>query len=194
MTRTVGAFALVILALRWTMLVLGVVAVAAAALAWAVRTRRLNPFGWGGRTARRWVDPLLAPVERIVLRAGGHPASTPWWALVGLLLAGALLLTAVQALAGVVLQIAWAVGHPAALPVLLLSWAFTIVEFALIVRVVSSWLPIPPYSRWVRWSYPLTEWLLRPLRAVVPAVGMVDVTPVVAYFLLWLVQGLLHLP
>ncbi len=194
MTETVGAFALFAGALRLTLLALGAVAAAGAAIAWGVRTRRLNPFGWGGRTARRWIDPLLMPIDRMVIRAGGHPTSAPWWGLVVVLVAGTLLLTVVQAVAGIVLQVAWAAGHPAILPLLLLSWAFTLVEFALIVRVVASWLPIPPYSRWIRWSYPLTEWLLRPLRAIVPPFGMVDATPIVAYFLLWVVQSLLHLP
>lgn len=194
MTQTVTAFALFVAELRWALLGLGVVAAAGAAVAWGVRTRRLNPFGWAGRTARRWIDPLLMPVDRVVIRAGGHPTSTPWWGFVAVLVAGTLLLTIVQALAAIVLQVAWALGHPATLPLLLLSWAFTLVEFALIVRVVASWLPIPPYSPWIRWCYPLTEWLLRPLRSVVPPFGMVDVTPVLAYFLLWLVQSLLRLP
>ncbi|MDE3054666.1 MAG: YggT family protein [Gemmatimonadota bacterium] len=194
MTGTADAYALFVAGLRWALLALGAAAAAGAAIAWAVRTRRLNPFGWAGRTARRRIDPLLAPVDRMVIRAGGHPTSAPWWGLVALLVAGTLLLTTVQALAGVALQAAWAAGHPAVLPLLLLSWALTLVEVALIVRVVSSWLPIPPYSRWIRWSYPLTEWLLRPLRAIVPPFGMVDLTPVIAYFLLWLVQSLLRLP
>ena len=193
MTQTVGALALTIFVLRWVLLALGTLATLAATVAWGVRTRRLNPFGWGGRMARRWIDPLLKPVDRIVLRAGGHPTSAPWWGLVAVLVAGTLLLTAVRALAGAALQVTWAVQHPAALPLLLLSWAILLVEVALIVRVLSSWLPVPPYSRWVRWSYPLTEWLLRPLRGIVPPFGMVDVTPVIAYFLLWLVQSLLHI-
>jgi YggT family protein len=30
----------------------------------------------------------------------------------------------------------------------------------------------------------LTEWLLAPLRRIVPPLGMIDITPLVAYFLL----------
>jgi YggT family protein len=194
MTQAIGGFAAFIVLLRWVLLALGALAAAGAAIAWGVRTRRLNTFGWAGRVARRWVDPLLAPVERLVLRAGGHPASAPWWWLVGVLVAGTLLLSAVQGLAGLILQVVWGVQHPSALPVLLVSWAITVVELALIVRVLVSWLPVSAYSRWVRWSYPLTEWLLRPLRAIVPPFGTVDITPIIAYFLLWLVQSFLHLP
>jgi YggT family protein len=30
----------------------------------------------------------------------------------------------------------------------------------------------------------LTEWLLAPLRRIVPPLGMIDITPLIAYFLL----------
>jgi len=43
----------------------------------------------------------------------------------------------------------------------------------------------------VRWSYALTEWMLHPLRGIIPLVMHVDITPIVAYFLLELVQGFL---
>ncbi len=188
------SLAVVIPALRGVLLGLGILAALAAALAWAVRTRRLAPFSFGARLARRWIDPMLMPVERVVIRAGGSAASAPWWGLVFVAVAGALILTGVQAMAGLVYEVAWAVQSPARVLVLLVSWAFAILRLALIVRVLASWLPIPPYSRWIRWTYPLTEWMLRPLRSVIPPLGMIDITPVVAYFALWLVQSLLHIP
>jgi YggT family protein len=107
---------------------------------------------------------------------------------------GALLLSGAQALGGVVLEVSWALQQPFGIVILLASWAFMILRLALIVRVLSSWLPIPPYSRWIKWTYPLTEWILRPLRSVVPPLGMIDITPVVAYFLLWLLQAILRIP
>ncbi|HVB31723.1 MAG TPA: YggT family protein [Gemmatimonadaceae bacterium] len=194
MTETLGGYALFVAVLRGILLGAALVATAAAAVAWGVRTRRLGPFSAAGRFSRRWVDPALMPVERVLLRAGGRGATAPWWGLVILLVAGALVLTTVEAIAGVVLQIAWAVQHPAVLPVLLLSWAFTVVRVALMVRVIASWLPVPTYSRWIHWTYPLTEWILRPLRSFVPPLGAIDITPVLAYFALWLLQSLLHIP
>ena len=44
-------------------------------------------------------------------------------------------------------------------------------------------------SRWVRWSFVLTEPILRPLRKIIPPLGMIDITPIVAYFLLRLLQS-----
>jgi YggT family protein len=57
------------------------------------------------------------------------------------------------------------------------------------VRVLSTWLPISPYSRWIRWSYVLTEWMLRPLRSVIPMIGPIDITPLIAFFALGLIQS-----
>jgi YggT family protein len=181
-------------ALRGALLGVGLLAALAAALAWAVRTRRLAPFSFGARLARRWVDPVLMPVERVVVRAGGSAASAPWWGLVFVAVAGALLLTGVQALVGLGYEVVWALQSPARIMILLVSWAFGIVRLALVVRVLASWLPVPAYSPWIRWTYPLTEWILRPLRSVIPPLGMIDITPVVAYFALWLVQSLLRIP
>jgi YggT family protein len=52
------------------------------------------------------------------------------------------------------------------------------------VRVIASWFPSAAYSPWVRWTYPVTDWILRPLKRIIPPLGMVDVSPIVAYFLL----------
>ena len=64
-----------------------------------------------------------------------------------------------------------------------------LVILALVVRVVGSWIGATPYTRWMRPFVFLTEWLLAPLRRVIPPLGMFDVTPVVAWFLLQLVRG-----
>jgi YggT family protein len=57
--------------------------------------------------------------------------------------------------------------------------------------VLSSWFPISPYSGWVRWSYALSEPILTPLRRIVPTMGAFDFTPIVAYFLLDIIESLL---
>ena len=171
---------------------------AAAALAvvfavdWLVRTRRLNPFGPVARFFRGSVDPLLAPVERTVVRAGGTPASAPWWALVFVVVGGILLLQLLGFVGEQLVGLTQAAGRgPGGIVVFLASAALALVRIALIVRVVSSWVRVSPYSRWIRWTYTLTEWLLAPLRGVVPTLGPIDITPLVAYYLLAIVGGAL---
>jgi hypothetical protein len=50
----------------------------------------------------------------------------------------------------------------------LLSLLGVCIPAALIVRVLSTWLPVSPYSKWIRWSYVLTDWLINPLRRLIP--------------------------
>src|SRR5882672_629690 len=64
----------------------------ACAAAWAVRSRRISPFSMVGRLTRNWVDPMLRPVERMILRAGATPTTAPWWGLVLLLVVGVLVI------------------------------------------------------------------------------------------------------
>jgi YggT family protein len=172
----------------------GGVALAVIATAdWAVRTRRLNPFGGVARFMRTRVDPRLVGVERQVLRAGGRTTATPWWALVLYAVVALLVLAALNMIADLVRQAALATSL-GGMGVLLLAvrWTFGFLQFALLVRVLSSWLPRLGASRWIRWSYGATEWMLRPLRGLIPSIGVIDVTPIVAYFALQLVQYLVE--
>jgi len=82
-------------------------------------------------------------------------------------------------------------GHSArGLYHLVVEWTASILQLALIVRVVASWLGLS-YSRWIRWSVTLTEWFLRPLRRVLPPFGMIDVSPIVAILGIWIARSVL---
>lgn len=166
------------------------VAVALVALVdWLVRTRKINPFGPVPGFFRRFVDPLLAPVERRLVRSGRQPSAAPLWALVVVVVGGILLVTVLNYLGGLFGEVAFGVSSPARFGAMLLSWTLALLRIALIVRVVSTWIQISPYSPWVRWSYVLTEWMLAPLRRIIPELGPVDITPIVAYFLLVLLAS-----
>ena len=161
-------------------------------LDWMVRTRRLNPFGRIAGFLRSTVRPFIAPVERRVLRAGGNPQSAPWWTLVVVLLGGIILLSLLDFVRSQLVFAATLLGGgPAGLYRLVVSWTFAVLRVALIVRVLLSWVHVPPFAWYVRWSYALTEWFLHPMRGVIPLLGMIDVTPIIAYFLLGIVQSFL---
>ena len=178
--------------LRTALLSIAAVFAAICVLDWAVRTRKISPFNAVARFCRSTVDPFIAPIERRVVRAGGAPASAPLWALGAVVIGGILLLTLLDVVRLEVLRsiIASQEGS-AGIFHLLVSWTFTILKAALVVRVISSWLPISPYSRWVRWSYLLSEPFLAPLRRIIPVLGSLDVTPIVAYIILGILESLL---
>ena len=156
---------------------------------WMVRTRRISPFSRVARFTRGTIDPLLAPIERRVVRAGGLPSSAPFWALgaaiVGGIVAFSLLgfIRSQILISGVMMQ-----GGARGIAALLVSWMFQILRIALLVRVISSWIRLSPFSPWIRWSYALTEPMLRPLRRIIPTIGMIDITPILAYFVLGMLE------
>jgi YggT family protein len=182
----------VIQVLRTALLSIAVVFGAICLLDWAVRTRKISPFNAVARFCRSTVDPIIAPIERRVVRAGGTPAAAPLWALVAVVIGGILLLTLIDIIRlEVVKSIIASSEGSAGIFQLLVRWTFTILKLAIVVRVISSWLPISPYSAWVRWSYLLSEPVLQPLRRVIPVLGGLDISPIVAYILLNIVESLL---
>jgi YggT family protein len=183
--------AAVTLALRSGLLVGGILLAGVAALDWGVRTRRINPFSGVARFMRARVEPRLAGVERQVVRAGGHSSATPWWTLLLYAVCGALLLAGIDMLASLVREaiVASSLGG-AGILLLAVQWTFAFLRFALLVRVIASWFPRLASRPWVSWSFGATDWMLRPLRRVIPSMGVIDITPIVAYFALWLGEGL----
>jgi YggT family protein len=157
---------------------------------WAVRSRKITPFGAWPRFMRRAGDPVLQPLERRILRSGGNPQDAPLW-LVGIVIVGGLLLLSL---------VQWLVGFAVTLEVLVQSgprsWArflvsglFSLLMIALFVRVIASWFGISPYRPWMRPVMMLTDWMIEPIRRILPPFGMIDFSPLVAWLVLSVVRG-----
>jgi YggT family protein len=174
---------------RGVVVVVFLYAVVVAATQWAIRRRRLTPFGAWPRFVRRISEPVLLPLERRILRAGGSPTDAPLWLLGIAIIGGLLLITLVRWLIGAVYDVgSLAQAPPRIWLVEAVSWLFRVLMVALLVRVIGSWLGVSPYSKWMRPFVVLTDWLLEPLRRVLPPFGPLDLSPMVAYFLLWIAQ------
>jgi len=157
---------------------------------WAVRSRKLTPFGAWPRFVRRASDPVLQPLEQRILRAGGNPQDAPLW-LVGIVVVGGLLLLSlVQWLVGFAVTFGILVqSGPRAWARFLVSGLFTLIMVALLIRVISSWFGISPYGRWMRPVMLLTDWIIHPIRRILPPFGMLDFSPLVAWLVLSVVRG-----
>jgi YggT family protein len=185
-------FAGLILASRVVVIIALAYASAVALTHWAVRSRRITPFGAWPRFMRRASDPVLLPLERRIVRSGGSPQDAPLW-LVGIVIVGGLLLLSlVQWLAGFAVSLEiLAQSGPRAWGRFLVSGLFTVVMVALFVRVISSWFGISPYRPWMRPVMLLTDWIINPIRRILPPFGMIDFSPLVAWLALSLVRGFL---
>jgi YggT family protein len=68
---------------------------------------------------------------------------------------------------------------------------FSIVSFAVLARVLLSWVRVDPTHPAVQFLFDITEPLLRPIREMMPDMGMFDFSPIIALLLLNVLQGLL---
>jgi YggT family protein len=178
--------------LRPALLGVAVVLAGVATVDWMVRTQRINPFGRIARLFRTAVDPLMLPIEKRVVRAGGLPANAPWWTLMALAIGGIVLLAALSLIRNQAATVVGSVNDGArGIYRLAVSWVVTLFQIAIVVRVVSSWIHFRPGAWYSRWSYRLSEPILHPIRRVVPLIGMVDISPIIGWFALSLVEMVL---
>lgn len=174
--------------------VFGVVALAALAAlgSWLVRSRTISPFSALGRGLKAATDPLLRPVEKRLVRMGGNPVHAGGWLIVVCAVGGIILLSVLGWLFTTFRTAqAAATGGPRASVALTLWLAYNVLKYALIVRVIASWFGAFRYSRWMRPVYALTDWIVEPIRRIVPSLGPFDVSPLVAWLALWLLLQVL---
>jgi YggT family protein len=175
--------------LRIALLVVGGVFLLVAVLDWAVRTRQINPFSPVARFCRRVIDPMLAPIESRVVRAGGLPTQAPWWALAAVVVVGVLLIVLLQWIRTTAFSLSFAATQGGlGIAALLLQWVFDLLKIALIVRVIVSWIGMR-YSWWARTAYALTDWIVKPIARVLPPFGMMDFSPLVAYLVIYFAES-----
>lgn len=164
----------------------------AAVASWLVRTRRVSPFGTLGRILRAASDTLIRPVEVRLLRVGGNPVHAGWWLVITVAVAGIALLWLLDWVVRTVGRAEAALaGGPQAVLAFLIDAAYRVLVAALIVRVLGSWLGAFRHARWMRPAYRLTDWFVEPIRRVLPPMGSLDWSPLVAWLALLILKQLL---
>ena len=179
-------------ALRYLVFAAFATSVLVALASWLVRTRRISPFGALGRTLRAASDPLIRPIEARLVRAGGNPVHAGWWLVVAVAAGGVVLITLWNWVVDTAFSVAAAyAAGPRATIALAVDVVYRIIYVALWVRVLASWFGYFRYSRWVRPAYALTDWLVEPIRRVLPPAGGFDWSPLAALLALWVLKRVL---
>lgn len=73
----------------------------------------------------------------------------------------------------------------------LIGFVFWVLNLAILLRVLLSWIRPDPRNPLVQLLYQITEPILAPLRRYIPPFGGLDITPMVALLLLELLHRLL---
>ena len=75
-----------------------------------------------------------------------------------------------------------------------ISALFTVFIIVIFIRILLSFLPVAPRSRWTRaifdFVHQSTEWFLRFFRRIIPPLGMFDLSPIVALLVLYILRNL----
>jgi YggT family protein len=176
-----------LLVVRYAVFAVFLLAVLVALGSWLVRTRRLSPFGFVGRTLRQATDPVMRPVERRVVRAGGNPVQAGWWLIIGIAIIGVLIVSLAQWALTSWASLAGAIRNHALLS-FSINAVFDVLIAAIFIRVIASWLGRFRYTWWLRPVYWLTDWIIEPIRRLLPPGGSIDFSPLIALVALWVLR------
>jgi YggT family protein len=153
----------------------------------------LNPFSRPVILVRRLSDPFVNPVRRALVNSGiqanGAPLVVVLLAILlgyfTFMLAGGILNTA----AGIVVSLtSGRAGGIVALIGYILHGMLSLYMLLIVIRIVFSWGRVSEVNRVMRFLVGVTNPLLIPLRQMIPPLGMFDISPIVAFIIIWLFQ------
>jgi len=151
----------------------------------------LNPFGWTSLTVRRLTDSIVAPIRRSLVGFGVDPKYSPLVVILLTVLLGWFVLQIVGSIASTLAGVLLGIQHGAMVLVIghLLYGALSLYSLLIFIRIIFSWGMVSYSNRIMRFLVNTTEPLLGPLRRVIPPLGMMDISPIVAFLIIWLFQG-----
>ncbi|REJ32689.1 MAG: hypothetical protein DIU83_08095 [Bacillota bacterium] len=72
----------------------------------------------------------------------------------------------------------------------LVGLAFEVYTWLLIIRILLTWFPVDPYNPLVQFIARVTDPFLNLFRGLLPPLGAVDISPILAFFALRLLRTL----
>jgi YggT family protein len=151
----------------------------------------LNPFGWASRTVRRLSDPFIIPVRGGLRDFGGmNPKFAPLVVILITILVGYFVLALVRTVAETVQGVLQGIQRGALILVVghLILGLLSLYSLLIIIRIIFSWGRLSYTNRVMRFLVDVTEPLLGPLRRIIPPLGWLDISPLVALLIIWLFQ------
>lgn len=151
----------------------------------------LNPFSRTAMTIRHLTDPIIGPVRRALMGFGVDPKYAPLVTILIAILLGWFSLQLVSSIANTLAGVLLSLSKHAVVPIIgyLLYGLISFYSLMIFIRIIFSWVLAGHSNRLMRFLVDATEPLLGPLRRIVPAVGTFDISPIVAFIILWLFQG-----
>lgn len=150
----------------------------------------LNPFGWLSRTLHRLTDAFVSPVRGGLRGFGVDPKFAPLVVILLAILLGYFVLQLIATIATTVAGVLISLNNGAMVSALgfILYGLISIYILLIVVRIIFSWGMVSYTNRVMRFLVDTTEPLLGPLRRIIPPLGRLDISPLIAFLILWLFQ------
>lgn len=72
-----------------------------------------------------------------------------------------------------------------------INYFFNIVQLLIVARIILSWIPQLRANQIGEFIYGITEPILAPFQRLIPPMGMIDLSPMVAFIVLLILQQIL---
>ena len=177
--------------LNWAIIAIILAAIILVLLRVVANYADLNPFGWPSLTIRRLTDPLIGPVRRALIGFGVEPKYSPLVTILLAVLLGWFLTQLVSSIANTIGGVLMSLQNHLMVPIVgyVLYGLLAFYTLLIFIRIIFSWGMVSYSNRVMRFLVNTTEPLLGPLRRIVPPLGMFDISPIVAFIILWLFQA-----
>lgn len=155
---------------------------------------QVNPFSWLMITLRRATEPVLVRVRAVLIGFRLDPKVAPFIAVILIIVAGYMVIlvagSVLNTIAGIIFALAVRKpGAPIAIAGYLIFGFLGLYTLAIFARIIFSWVGGSYANPFLRFLFHATEPLLGPLRRRIPPVGMFDISPIVAFLILWVCKA-----
>jgi YggT family protein len=176
---------------QWAVILVIIATILLMVLRMIVIQADLNPFGWIALTTRRLTDSIVAPIRRGLVGFGVDPKYAPLVTILITILLGWFVLQIVSNITNTILGILFSIQSQAFVPIFgyILYGLIEFYGLLILIRIIFSWAMMSYSNRMMRFLVRATEPLLGPLRRIVPPLGMFDISPIVAFIILWLFKA-----
>lgn len=155
----------------------------------------INPFRRSSIAIKRATDPVILPIRRLLVSFRLEPRMAPFIAVLLIIVAAYFVFELSSSVLNTIAGILYATtsgqpGFPIAILGYLLFGLLGLYTLAIFVRIIVSWATVGYGNPWQRLLIRITEPLLGPLRRNIKPVGMFDISPIIAFLILWVMQAL----
>jgi YggT family protein len=150
----------------------------------------VNPFSRLAMNVRRLTDPMINPIKRGLLAFGGEPKLAPLIVILIAILLGYFTISLIDAILFTIRGALLATKYGSIVGVVgfILYGLLQIYSLLILIRIVFSWGSVSYSNPIMKFLVRATDPLLVPLRRVIPPLGIFDISPIVAFLIIWLFQ------